>query len=67
MQTFVIEINRDVVPLVDVLQVLDAIGSILEPNPVHKPSTDTLAMQMGEGRLIGVHHQRLGVRVVENA
>lgn len=43
----------------DTLQLLDAVASILEPNPQHKPSTDTL---MFWGTL-NVAHSRLGLSI----
>lgn len=43
----------------DTLQLLDAVASILEPNPHHKPSTDSLIFWGAQN----VTHSRLGLSV----
>lgn len=65
MQRFVVDFEGTYVPLIDVLQLLDAVASIIEPDAGHKPSTDTLAMNISEGRLVGVRHSRLGLVIEE--
>lgn len=43
----------------DTLQLLDAVASIIEPNPDHKPSTDTLMFWGAQN----VSHNRLGLSI----
>lgn len=43
---------------------LDAVGALIEPNPTHPPSTDTLILHgTPEGTLRSLSHSRLGITV----
>lgn len=47
----------------DILDILNAVGLILEPNRTHNPSTDTMQFDMKDGRFVRFRHSRLGLEI----